>query len=122
MSDVRIRKEKDTRVPSPTTVPISAGQTVTFTADADAGCTLYFSDGSTTVFTPEAPSTIDIPGGSSESLTFGDADGPACVLVLASGTAAPSIIDCDGPTDVLKILYNKSRSGPDILTDPGTRA
>jgi hypothetical protein len=118
MSEVRIRKDGHSRVPSPVTVPIRAGERVTFTTEADAGCTLYFSDGSTSVFTPEAPSSLDIAGGSSVSLTFSDSDGPACILVLATGEPAPRIIDCDEPSGTLRLSYSKSRSGPDILTDP----
>ena len=118
MIEVLIRNQNDTRVPSQTSVPITAGDTLTFKTEQNADCSLYFSDGSESVFAPPAPSEVDIDGGSSKSFTFAGASRPACVLVLAQDAEAPQIIDCTGSAGTLTIKYNKGRSGPSILTDP----
>lgn len=83
------------RAATPETIPLSNGDTLTFSTEDDAATLLCFSPNTAAVLTPLPGASVSIQAGSSVSFTVaGAANGTYCSVVLPAGSAPPETFDC----------------------------
>ena len=83
------------RAATPENIPLSNGDTLTFSAEDDAATLLCFSPDTAAVLTPSPGASVSIQAGSSVSFTVGAvANAIYCSIVLPAGSVPPESFDC----------------------------
>ncbi len=110
---VNLRDELGLRVPSTPEVTISAGDSVTFTAEQSADSVLFFSPETASILRPNPGARVEVAPGQSVTFAFASA-GPGSygAFLLAPNDPRPEAFDFGPPSNppVLKIL-TRSRVG-----------
>jgi hypothetical protein len=121
-TDVRITQEGDEFVPDISSVPIVAGDTVTFLADPDSDTELCMKTETAAILSPTPALTVSIPAGESTQFTFAAADpGYYCVLTQSPDWPYPDPFSC--ASDIGRVLAIQPGTPPNYsgpVTDPQT--
>ena len=93
----------------PSRVPVVSGDTVTFTAEANAPSILCMSPQTAGIF-----SSFNLPAGASLTVTLGAVpNGNYCVVVQASGWPCPTELDCPaGGSEAVLLIRGADGSFP----------
>jgi hypothetical protein len=106
---ILIRDELGLRVPSPSSVIVVSGGSVTFTAGDDADSNLYFSQSAAAILTPPPDSPVTLAAGASLNYTFGAPSGHTYGVIVQAPEAPP-------PTD---IDFGPPAEPPTLVIQPG---
>ena len=110
------------RAATPGSMPLSQGDTLTFSTDDDAAALLCFAPQTSGILEPSPGASVSIEGGSSVSFTVGPvANGTYCSIVLPAGSIPPNSVDCKaaenpGATFVIKTGLTEVFSAPNWQT------
>lgn len=111
-------------VASVPSIPVNAGDSVSFATNDKSAAELFFSPAAAAVLSPAPSSPAAVPAGGSVSFQFtSSAPGAYCVYVGASGASAPRSFPVEVSQNLIMLVDSSggpSFGGPHVVVDPGS--
>ena len=121
-SRVVIRDDAEFRVPTPDSITLTPGGSVTFEAQ-DADSALYFSPSTAAILSPTPRAPLDLKSGKSATFTFAHTISPGSygLITQAPGDSAPQTFDFGAASTPPVLVIQPGSGGGDFpVPDNGT--